>query len=60
MTEEEREDLKHDDPDWFQCFVHEFFGLDRRHSHAFWHKIAFKLDGVTVYRDGDIWCRPLL
>ncbi len=54
MTEEEREDLKHDDPDWFQCFVHEFFGLDRRHSHAFWHKIAFKLDGVTVYRDGDI------
>ena len=27
---------------------------DRRHSNAFWHKVAFNLDDVTVYRDRDI------
>jgi len=44
--------LTWDDPQWFEWFVREFVGLPRRSSHAFWHKIAFNLDDITIEGDG--------
>lgn len=43
--------LHNDEPQWFEWFAAEFFGLSNRHAYAFWHKHAFALDHLTTFPD---------